>query len=64
MCYSNDLVDNSLLENGRFVPHLEFGSPEQAISEILGIVRVDCVNKRLKCAVNFDQIHDLKMEFD
>ena len=64
MCYSNDLVDNSLLEHGRFVPCLEFGSPEQAITEILDIVHVDCESKGLSCKVDLDIIKGTTMKFD
>ena len=47
MCYSNDLVDNSLIEHGKLVPYLEFGSPEKAILEVIEIVRSDFEGKKI-----------------
>ena len=51
MCFTNDLIDNSFLENGSFRPMMQFGSPSEAISDIIQIVQGDAEIKKLKCVL-------------
>ena len=64
MCYANDLVDNSLIEHGKLVPHIEYGSPVQAILEVIKIMRNDFESKKLAVQLNMEQIFGWSMEFD
>lgn len=64
LCYSNDLIDNSMIEHGKLIPHLEFGSPEKAILEIIEVVRTDCQTKKLALSLQLEGIHSLAMKFD
>ena len=64
MCYANDLIDNSLIEHGKLIPILEFGSPEQAILEVIEIVRNDFEAKKVNLDLNLDSIHRWCMDFD
>ena len=64
MCYANDLVDNSLIEHGKLVPHSEFGSPVQAILEVVKIVRNDFESKKLHIKLKIELIFGWYMEFD
>ena len=49
VCVTNDLVDNYMIEHCKLIPHLEFGSPTQAILEVVKIVRYDLESKELSC---------------
>ena len=64
MLFCNDLVDNSLIEHGWLIPRIETDSPEEAISEILEIVKSDCKSKRLGYKCNMMPIKNCLMGFD
>ena len=52
ICFTNDLVDNNIIENGSFMPMMVFGSPCEAVMEIIQIIKNDLDNKSLTCEVN------------
>ena len=52
ICFTNDLVDNNIIENGSFIPMMVFGSPCEAIKDIIQIIKNDLDSKSLKCELN------------
>ena len=64
MCFTNDLVDNNILENGTFYPIMQFGSPSEAIRDVIQIVQNDMKSKGLKCMLNDEAIQNWHMNFD
>ena len=64
ICFTNDLIDNSFLENGSFRPIMQFGSPSEAIRDIIQIVQGDAEIKKLKCELFDESVRCWQMNFD
>ena len=64
MCHANDLVDQSILENGTLTPAYLFGSVYDAILEISNIVKLNIGNKPLSIRCKLNDFKNLTLKFD
>ena len=62
--YSNDLIDQNMIEHGHITAHMETCSPEQAIVEILDVVRGDCQSRKLVISLKLEEIQGMVLECD
>ena len=63
-CYTNDLIDSNFLEHGSFRPMMQFGSPSEAIRDMVQIVQGDAEIKKIKCEVFDGAVEHWQMNFD
>ena len=64
ICYTNDLIDSNFLEHGSFRPMLQFGSPSEAIRDMMQIVQGDAEIKKIKCVLFDEAVENWCMNFD
>ena len=57
--FSNDLIDQNMIEHGHISSHMETCSPEQAILEILDVVRGDCQSRKLVINLKLEEIQGI-----
>ena len=57
-CYSNDLIDRNIMEYGKLVPRLHYGSPEKAIIEAIEIVRNDFKDREINVFLESVVVHE------
>ena len=58
MCYSNDLIDQNIMEHGKLIPQKYLGSPEKAIVEVVEIVRNDFEDRKLNVFLDLKAINN------
>ena len=64
ICFTNDLIDSNFLENGSFRSIMQFGSPSEAIRDMIQIVQGDAEIKKIKCVLLDDAVQYCSMNFD
>ena len=62
--HANDLLDQSIIENGRLVATLNYGSANEAILELVPLVESIIGHKSLTFEWRLDGVKDLYLKFD
>ena len=62
--HSNDLLDQSIIENGILKPNYQYGSVYESMLEIAQIAETLIGRKQLKLDLQLDSVKDLDMKFD
>lgn len=62
--YSNDLIDQNMIEKGHLATAKEACFPGEAICEILEVLRGDCQSRKLAFSLKLDEVQGLRVRCD